>query len=335
MRNERKYKIIRLLTMLLSVLLLGNCAREYWRLEAATERQHGEYVLKGAKVYAQNCMQCHGPKGEGVIGMPLNVPSLRGDASGAGGKDIYSKIYETLLRGRKGNDSHFQWEKTSDGHWISYSTMPAWGKDYGGPLDEDYLKALTLFIMNEDGHQWDYVGDSELAPVPAPDLNPPTKVDAAGKPITDPVTGEVVRESIDKLELPTSQVDSAANAAAQALLRNLGKSQCLTCHTIGSKGGKVGPDLSHVGSWGVDQAFLEEWIKYANVPGPNDSDKTPVVSHEKRMPVYWSANRAATKPEIDLSTKVVSGGPYNMPRFKGKLTDEEISTLAKYLMGLK
>jgi mono/diheme cytochrome c family protein len=305
-RNERKYKILTLLSVVLAALLLGNCLREPFRMNTAVYRQHEEYVLKGAKVYAQNCVQCHGPKGEGVIGMPLNRTEFRVDYQSPAGKDIYNLIYNTLKMGRPGNPDHYQWVKQPDGSWLSYTTMPPWHKDYGGPLDDDYIKALTLFIMYPDGSQWDKVG-SEEAPIPAADLSP------------DPKTGEI--------PLPDSNVDAATNAAAKALLRNTTKTLCLTCHTIGSRGGKVGPDLTYVGSWGIDQAFLEEWIKKAS--GPN------AMPHDKRMPIYWSANRATKTDKIDLSKKVVSEGPYVMPSFEGKLTDAEISTIAKYLLGLK
>jgi mono/diheme cytochrome c family protein len=314
-RNERKYKILTLFAVLLSVLLFGNCFREYFRMEAAVERQHTEYVLKGAKTYAENCAQCHGPRGEGVIGMPLNRKVFQVDYQSPAGKQVYDMLTQTLRQGRKGNDQHFEWRKTPDGHFISYTTMPAWHKDFGGPLDDDYIKALVLFIMNPDGSQWDLVGDPEVAPFQPADLS------------KDEKTGEI--------PLPDSNVDAATNAAAKALLRNVQKSQCLSCHTIGTRGGKIGPDLSHVGSWGIDQTFLENWIKYANVPQPKDADQTPAMPHDQRMPVYWSANRATASPELNLKDKVVSEGPYFMPRFKGKLTDEEISILAKYLLGLK
>lgn len=307
MRNERKYKILTLLSVVLAALLLGNCLREPFRMNTAVYRQHEEYVLKGAKVYAENCVQCHGPKGEGVIGMPLNRAEFRVDYESPAGRDTYNLIYNTLKMGRPGNPEHYQWVKTEDGKWLSYTTMPAWHKDYGGPLDDDYIKALTLFIMYPDpeGVQWDKVG-SDQAPIPAASLD----VDDTGV-----------------IPLPDSDVDSETNASAKALLRNLGKSQCLTCHTIGNRGGKIGPDLSNVGSWGIDQAFLEEWIKKAS--GPN------AMPHDQRMPVYWSQNRATKTDKIDLSKRVVSEGPYFMPPFEGKLTDAEISTIAKYLLGLK
>lgn len=307
MRNERKYKILTLLSMMLAVLLLGNCVREPFRMDTSVYRQHEEYVLKGAKVYAQNCVQCHGPKGEGVIGMPLNRAVFRVDYESPAGKDVYNMIYNTLKMGRPGNSDHYQWVKQPDGTWLSYTTMPAWHKDFGGPLDDDYIKALTLFIMYPDpeGVQWNKVGSDE-APIPTADLS----VDNTGV-----------------IPLPDADVDAETNASAKALLRNLGKSQCLTCHTIGSRGGKIGPDLTRVGTWGIDQKFLEDWIKFAS------GEKA--MAHDKRMPIYWSQNRAITSDKIDLNTKVVSEGPYFMPPFEGRLTDAEISLIAKYLLGLK
>lgn len=312
MRNERKYKILTLLSVLLALLLIGNCFREPFRMSAAETTEHQEYVLKGAAIYAQNCIQCHGPHGEGVIGMPLNRAANKVDPATPAGRDVYSLLVNTIRQGRPGNSTTFERHPIpGTNNWISYTAMPAWGLDFGGPLDDDAIKGLALFIMNQDGKQWNIPGTS-VAPTQPIDIKP----DASGQiPLPDSANADV-------------------NASAQAMLRNLAKSQCLTCHTIGAKGAKIGPDLSHVGSWGIDQAFLEEWIKYANVD-PNDKEHPGGMPHDQRMPVYWSANRAALSPNLNLNSKVVSEGPYYMPRFKGKLTDAEIATLARYLMGLK
>lgn len=313
MRNERKYKIMSLLTILLAVFLLGNCVRELPRMNAAVAKQHEEYVIKGAKVYAQNCVQCHGPRGEGVIGMPLNRKVFQVDYQSPAGKQQYDMLVQTIKQGRAGNANHFQWEKV-DGKWLSYTAMPAWGRDFGGPLDDDYVKAMALFIMNPTGEQWMIPGDTTLAK------------------FQDPV---YTKNAKGEFPLPDSQVDAATNVAAKALLNNLTKSQCLTCHTIGSTGAKIGPDLTQVGKWGIDQAFLENWIKYANVPQPKNTDQTKAMAHDERMPIYWSANRATTSPQPVLTNPVAGANIYYMPRFKEKLTDDEISTIARYLLGLK
>ncbi len=312
MRNERKYKIITLLSLALALLLLGLGVREPFRMATAEYRQHEEYVLKGAQIYAENCVQCHGPYGEGVVGMPLNRAEFRVDPASPAGKEIYAYLFDTIARGREGNAAHYQWVrvKTPEGKdaWMSYTEMPAWLKEHGGLLDEEAVKALTLFIMYDDpsGSQWYMVGDSSKAPIPAADLTP---------------------DETGVIPLPDADVPEEVNVTAKALLRDLAKTQCLTCHRIGSKGAYIGPDLSQLGLWGIDKEFLVEWIKRAS--GPN------AMPHDERMPIYWSQNRAITSTEIDLSERVVSEGPYYMPAFEDRLTDEEISVIADYLLGLK
>jgi mono/diheme cytochrome c family protein len=325
LRNERKYKIITLLSVLLSVLLLGNCVREYYRMEAAVVRQEEEYVLKGAKVYAENCMTCHGPKGEGSVGLTLNKPEFQKDWKSTDGKEIYNMLTKTIKEGRKSNSDHPQWVKQPDGHYLSYTTMPAWGKDFGGPLDDHFIKAVTLFIMNPSGEQWEGMVDQ---------FTPPNGLDQVK----------------DKNKLTFKNQDDPNNAAAIALLKDVKKSQCLSCHSLGVTyegapiGGKVGPDLSKLGAWGVDEEWLVKWISYANQPNKKDADQTPAMAHDERMPIYWHANRTVGgadektgAPKVDLSFKSVApeGTPYFMPRFKGKLTDDEIRSIAKYLLTLK
>lgn len=321
MRNARKYKIISLLSMVLSLLLLGNCVREYGRMNAAEARQDEEYVLKGAKVYAENCMTCHGPAGEGSIGLTLNRSDYQVDYKSSEGQDIYNMLYKTISQGRPGTVNP-HWVKMADGNYLSYTAMPTWGKENGGPLDEHFLKAVTVFLMDPTGEQWGKV--NQFAPA--------TGLDAVA----------------DKSKLHFPNQDDPKNAAAIALLKDTKKSQCLTCHSLGVSndgapvGGKVGPDLSKVGLWGVDEAFLTRWISYANQPAKKDADQTPAVPHNERMPLYWNTNRSTNKPDskgspaLDLNKQTIApaGTAYSMPRFKGKLTDDEIKTIARYLLTL-
>lgn len=313
MRTERKYRIITWLSLLLAVLLLGNCLREPFRMRAAEERQREEYVVKGARIYAAQCVQCHGPRGAGSVGMPLNRAALRTDEREPVGRATYEMLLQAIAQGRPGS-SDVSWSRAPDGRWLSYTAMPAWGQEQGGPLNADDLRALGLFIMEPRGDQWSLVGDFDLAPLP--DRN-------------------YARDDYDQLPLPDAQgVDAATNATAKNLLRNRSRSQCLNCHVIGSRGAVVGPDLSRVGSWGLELQFLEEFIKYANQPMPNETDQT-VLSHAERMPIYWSQNRAVRGPALDLSAPVVSEGPYYMLRFRERLGPDEVTVLARYLMGLK
>jgi mono/diheme cytochrome c family protein len=302
------------MTIVLTVFLLGTCVREPFRMRAEEVRGREAYVLKGARIYAEQCVQCHGPRGEGSVGMPLNRAELKVDYTTAGGKAIYDKIYMAVDQGRPGSVDHPLWAKAPDGKWISYTAMAGWGRAAGGPLDEEALKAVTLFVMKPQGDQWSLIGDIDLAPIPGADYT----VDESGK-----------------LPLPDAQgVDPAINERAKELLRHRTHTQCLNCHLVGARGAKVGPDLTLFGRWGVDQAFVERFIKYANQPLPNEADRY-VLPHAERMPAYWSANRAVIGPALNLEKPVVSEGPYYMLRFREKFTQEEVSALATYLLGLK
>jgi mono/diheme cytochrome c family protein len=312
--GERRYRVMTTLTLVLTVILLGSCIREPFRMRAAAEDQRQRYVATGAALYAQNCVQCHGPRGEGSVGMPLNRAALRLPADSATGRAEYDRLFQVIRQGRPGNLEHPRWVPMPDGKWLSFTAMPAAGREYGGALNEEEMRALTLFLMNPDGDQWALVGDTTAAPFDPPSF----RMDAAGM-----------------MALPEAQgVDPAVNSTARALLQDMSRAQCLTCHLIGTQGAKVGPDLTLVGSWGVDQAFLEQWIKYANLPNPSEADKT-VVSHDRRMPVYWMDSRPVTGPETNLQPPLVSEGPYYMMRFRQRLTDQEIRILAQYLLGLK
>lgn len=307
MRNPRKYAVLFFMTLCLAALLGVNCVREHARLSATATWQHEDYVQAGATLYAQNCMICHGPHGEGVVGMPLRRTDLQGDPTAKA--DVYKMLYNTIYNGRPGNKAHPQWVKVDDGsgpghqHYMSYTAMPAWGQSAGGPLDENKVQALATFIMNGDWNMLDHA-----------DKYPPNPANYNGL-------------------LPTSEASADVNASAKALLQDRSKSMCLSCHAIGSVGAHIGPDLSNVGSWGVDEAFLKDWIRHPNAtPGP-------AMAHDLRMPIYWSANRPTETPNPSLvptgdkATAVVSNGPYYMPAVK--LTDDQLNTLVTYLMGLK
>jgi mono/diheme cytochrome c family protein len=53
------------------------------------------------------------------------------------------------------------------------------------------------------------------------------------------------------------------------------KYQCQSCHTIGSSGGYVGPNLTNVGNW-VNAAWIEEWLRNPQglVPGTIEPRRT-------------------------------------------------------------
>lgn len=315
MRNERKYITLSILSFILVGLLFVSCAREYWRMAAASERQTHEYAMLGAKVYGEYCIQCHGPKGEGVVGLPLNRPDLQGDPRETKFRETYRMILDTIEQGRVGRSIPL-WVKTQDGSWLSYTQMPAWGRDHGGPLDEHYVQAAAYFVAlgnlpaepdNPDGSTiWDSIGNQELG------LGLP-EVKTAGT-------------------LPDAKgLSQAENAVVKALIEKQIVPSCLACHTIGGKGGVVGPDLTNVGAWGdrnpeAWEAYLKQWIYDA-----------PSVPDNVRMPTYWYKHRAG-RPVPEFKDPIIPTLKTLMPSFKqqfDKLGLEQRDLLVRYLMGLK
>jgi mono/diheme cytochrome c family protein len=68
------------------------------------------------------------------------------------------------------------------------------------------------------------------------------------------------------MQTPTVNLASVDSRQFTPQMASLGKQlyevkfQCQSCHTIGSAGGYVGPNLTNVGNW-INPAWIEEWLK--------------------------------------------------------------------------
>ncbi len=141
--------IIGTVAFMLTMIILGLVAlTEPARLEAFTLAFEGRSVESGAALFAANCATCHGLDGKaelcldangeqiGCQGRPLNNRNLVcGDPSRrmtefqwGGSKEAF--VRDTIASGRPQNG------------------MPTWGQQYGGPLQEDQVRDLTLFVLN-------------------------------------------------------------------------------------------------------------------------------------------------------------------------------------------
>ena len=78
------------------------------------------------------------------------------------------------------------------------------------------------------------------------------------------------------------------------------KFQCQSCHTIGSAGGYVGPNLNNVGNW-MTPGCIEAWLKdpQALVPGTIEPRRALTEDEVKALTAYlltlWQG-RAAPAP---------------------------------------
>ena len=99
---------------------------------------------KGAALFSQNCVVCHGEEGQGRVGATLakNFPSIRPDLE----------------------------VKTTISNGIAGSPMPAWSQANGGPLSEGDINDLTAFVLALPSTS--QVTQVAPATTPASQLNP-------------------------------------------------------------------------------------------------------------------------------------------------------------------
>lgn len=256
-------------------------------------------AVRGAEIFAQNCIVCHGIAGQGHVGPPLNVAGLKGDPRED--TDLYEMLYRTIAHGRPGT-ANPSWQSLSNGEWASYTAMPAWSQDSGGTLNEQHLRALVHFVMMGD---WASVNQY----LPGANL----VTDASGR----------VNRTATLARLP-----AGVNISEEASMRGrelFVDRACIGCHAIGGLGHTIGPDLSKVGSWAINLsdeewgAFLAQWI--TNPPAvPN------------RAPTHWSNYSGPIQSDTVLPDTPALPAT-EMPALG--LSADEVAALVTWLLSLK
>ncbi len=123
------------------VLVLAQFAMEEPRMAAQAANWEGRSIEKGADLFANNCANCHGPDGKGLPGV---APALQSkyfftqrtaDLSWSGSLADYVEL--TLISGRPSK---------VDSQWAQM--MPTWSSRVGGPMRDDQIEQLTVFVVN-------------------------------------------------------------------------------------------------------------------------------------------------------------------------------------------
>lgn len=295
----RKYIVVILLSWLIALSLAFAVAFDRPRMERAETAHVQALAERGAEIFAQNCIVCHGVSGQGHVGPPLNVPGLKGDPRED--TDLYEMLYNTIAHGRPGT-SDPSWVMLENGEWASYTAMPAWSQEAGGTFNEQHLRAVVHFIM---------MGDWSLVNSHVPPAN--MVVDASGR--MDRAA------TIARLPAGTGLSDAASVRGREIFVDRA----CIACHSISGIGATIGPDLSKVGAWAVNlneeewRTFLEAWI----------SDPAQVPN---RLPAYWS-NFSGPITDVANLPAPSEPPPTQMPRLG--LSEDEVRDLVTYLLALK
>lgn len=105
---------------------------------STTQRDRQLAVREGKHIYAQYCIQCHGPVGEGAVGPALNREAWRPILNGEPNLNfdeaaIDNTVRKTIERGRNSNQPGIQ--------------MPPWHISEGGSLNDQQIDDLLQFIQ--------------------------------------------------------------------------------------------------------------------------------------------------------------------------------------------
>lgn len=139
--------------VILTILALATVAwigvSEETRMRETEQAQIAFKIQEGAELFIRNCSRCHGERAEGIPGLapPLNSLALleqRAQETGWAGS-VHDFVRHTIEAGRLVSTRPDQYvgEKPSGA-----MAMPFWAQKYGGPLRDDQIEDITLFLLN-------------------------------------------------------------------------------------------------------------------------------------------------------------------------------------------
>jgi mono/diheme cytochrome c family protein len=155
------------------LVLRADASSPTWHDKVAEEHQLDALVVRGRNLYANFCFDCHGktglgaadPNQSGLPGLPLNKPEFKYDTVKRDPAKLAateSLLDLTIHRGR-----------AKPAPQIS---MPAWGAQDGGSLNDEQIRQLIAFIEHGTEADWNDIvtvrRELGLADVP----NPPKPV---------------------------------------------------------------------------------------------------------------------------------------------------------------
>ena len=233
-----------------------------WRDRVAEEHQLEALVTRGRNLYANLCFDCHGKDGKGDVGvgLPLNkadfkYATIKSDPAKLAAVD--SLLDLTIHRGRIKPPPSI--------------SMPAWGTQDGGPLNDEQIRQLIAFIEHGANADW-----------------------------ADIVT---VRRELGFSEVPDPPKAAVSGSDPVALGKSIAQASCATCHSFTP--GQTSPVAAapNLGKYGTDGPFNAENKAAKAAAGATDQWLIDWESHAPKikpgiiMPVFAKADGGQLDPD--------------------------------------
>lgn len=169
----------------LATVLVLYLADESNRIEHEQDEQEAAAIERGTANFLSHCLQCHGPAGEGLlapgeqgtgrIGLPIGgdtyATQLNQQGLNADGSVWSDPDFGTGLEGR----AEYIRNRIANGRVNSQGVvlMPAFSELKNGPLNEEQINELVIFIQNAD---WNEVYNEAVAEYGGYPTAPPAEV---------------------------------------------------------------------------------------------------------------------------------------------------------------
>ena len=122
------------------------------------------------------------------------------------------------------------------------------------------------------------------------------------------IAADYLALAVQKPEVDPESVDARQFTPAMATIGKQlyeVKYQCQSCHTIGSTGGYVGPNLNNAGNW-LTPAWTEAWLRNPQALQPDTIEPRRNFTEEeiRDLTAYLMTLRVGIKPQTTKSAGI-------------------------------
>lgn len=237
------------------LVVRADASSSTWKDRVAEANQLEAMVIRGRNLYANLCFDCHGKDGKGDVGvgLPLNKADFKYDNIN---KDpaklaaVDSLLDLTIHRGRLKPPPSI--------------SMPAWGSQDGGPLNDEQIRQLLAFIERGRDADW-----------------------------ADIVT---VRQELGFPTVPEPPKAALSGSDPVSLGKSIFTASCSSCHSNDPAKQSPVEAAPNLGKYGTDGPFNAENKAAKAAGGGTDQWLIDWVSHAPKvkpgiiMPVFAKAD---------------------------------------------